>query len=192
VRGGVGDLVISRNPLAGGAQIDAATAAALSAEDWRLRLGAVTELTQYVRGGGGAARAARLLLQRQVEQERDYAVRMAISAALEPFDAAARPVVEPDDTRARPVVATTRPPVVEIQPPAEISTPHGTIPRWPTKKAAIIFSLVVVLAVTVAGFLAVNYNTGSNAVRYEPSSAPSKVLNPAPPNYNPAPSKLGK
>src|SRR5262249_58601566 len=89
VRGGIGDLVISHNPFAGNTQIDPATAAALSSADWRLRLGAVAELTQHIHARDGIARAARLSLQRQLEQERDYAVRTAISAALEPIEAGA-------------------------------------------------------------------------------------------------------
>lgn len=83
VQGGVGDLVVARNPLAGAGQIDPATSAALESEDWRVRLGAVTELAQLVGENAGGARAARLLLQRQLPQERDFAVRTAITAALQ-------------------------------------------------------------------------------------------------------------
>ena len=36
VQGGVGDLIVARNPLAGAGQIDPATSAALESEDWRV------------------------------------------------------------------------------------------------------------------------------------------------------------
>src|SRR5215471_12348192 len=87
VQGGVGDLVISANPLAGSSQIDPETVAALTAENWRTRLGAVTELAHLMREGNTiAARAARLMLQRHVDNlkqpELNYRVRDAIADAL--------------------------------------------------------------------------------------------------------------
>lgn len=83
VQGGVGDLVISHNPAAGLSQVDPATRAALAGEDWRARLGAVAELAQQLREGVSiAARPARMLLQDQLQRERDYAVRTAITTAL--------------------------------------------------------------------------------------------------------------
>jgi hypothetical protein len=181
VRGGVGDLVISRNPLAAGAQVDAATVAALSAEDWRLRLGAITELTQYTHKPGGIARAARLLLQRRLEQERDFAVRSAITAALEPLDAVPMPVVEPADTSARPVATSPSRPDAVVRPAPETPASRPAVPRWLTK-TTIAYSVVsaVLLALAVVVVLAVNYNTGNNAARYEPPAAPNKLLNPAP------------
>ena len=53
-QGGVGDLVISRNPLAGSSQIDPEIMAALTAEEFRMRLGAVAELV--LADGRGAHR----------------------------------------------------------------------------------------------------------------------------------------
>jgi hypothetical protein len=83
VKGGVGDLVISANPLAGASQIDPGIMAALAAEEFRTRLGAVAELTlQMDEGHTVAARAARRLLQRHLQRERDYQVRQAITRAL--------------------------------------------------------------------------------------------------------------
>jgi uncharacterized caspase-like protein len=87
VQGGVGDLVISANPLAGSSQIDAETIAALMAENWRTRLGAVTELAHLMREGNStAARAARLVLQRHLvnakQPELNYRVRDAVTDAL--------------------------------------------------------------------------------------------------------------
>ena len=84
VQGGVGDLVISANPLMGASQIDPGVIAALAAEEFRTRLGAVAELTlQMDEVHTVAARAARLLLQRHLQRERDYQVRRAITRALE-------------------------------------------------------------------------------------------------------------
>jgi hypothetical protein len=106
VQGGVGDLVISRNPLVGVSQLDPATLKALAAEDWRTRLGAVAELTLLLRDQGtGAARAGRLLLERQLQHERDHGVVTAINAALE--DAAPG-----DEPRAAP--AATPPAVAPV------------------------------------------------------------------------------
>jgi hypothetical protein len=83
VQGGVGDLVISQNPLAGSSQIDPEIMSALAAEAYRMRLGAVAELAlQMEEGRTNAARAARLILQRQLQRERDYQVRQAITKAL--------------------------------------------------------------------------------------------------------------
>jgi hypothetical protein len=84
VKGGVGDLVISANPLVGSSQIDPGIMAALATEEFRTRLGAVAELTlQMDDGHTVAARAARRLLQRHLQRERDYQVRRAITRALE-------------------------------------------------------------------------------------------------------------
>ena len=83
VQGGVGDLVISRNPIAGSAKVDPTIMAALGAEEYRLRLGAVAELALKIdEGHTAAARAARTALQRHLQIERDYQVRVAISKAL--------------------------------------------------------------------------------------------------------------
>jgi hypothetical protein len=83
VQGGVGDLVISANPIAGASQIDPGIMAALAAADFRTRLGGVAELAlQIDEGQAIAARAARLLLQRHLSVERDYQVRAAIAKAL--------------------------------------------------------------------------------------------------------------
>ena len=88
VQGGVGDLVISHNPFAGWSQVDPQTTAtliaSLSAEEFRMRLGAVAELAQQLAEGNSvAARSARQLLQRRLERERDYLVRTAITKALQ-------------------------------------------------------------------------------------------------------------
>jgi formylglycine-generating enzyme required for sulfatase activity len=83
IQGGVGDLVISANPLAGASQIDQGIVEALADERYMIRLGAVTELDFRIGENGFiAARAARLLLQRSLLQERDYLVRQAITKAL--------------------------------------------------------------------------------------------------------------
>jgi hypothetical protein len=92
VSGGAGDLAISANPIAGSSHVDPETIAALAAENWRTRLGAVTELAQQMHEGSTiAARAARLALRRHVQQpepqrEHDYRVRDAINKALEEED----------------------------------------------------------------------------------------------------------
>jgi TIR domain/Caspase domain len=83
VQGGGGDLVISKNPLAGSSQVDPGIMAALAAEAFRMRLGAVAELAlQMEEGRTNAARAARLLLRRHLQRESDYRVRRAITNAL--------------------------------------------------------------------------------------------------------------
>jgi hypothetical protein len=87
VQGGVGDLVISANPLAGAAKIDPDTIVALMAENWRTRLGAVAELAQQLREENTiAARAARRTLQQRLanseQAELNYRVRDAIAQAL--------------------------------------------------------------------------------------------------------------
>jgi Caspase domain len=84
VQGGIGDLVISRNPSTGLSRVDPEIVAALAAEEFRTRLGAVAELAlQLGEKGSIAERGARLLLQRRLERERDYAVRTAIIKALQ-------------------------------------------------------------------------------------------------------------
>lgn len=84
VQGGVGDLVISHNPLAGAARIDPAIAAALESADRLTRLGAVTDLALQIREGTpAAARPARLALERHLPHERDYAVRAVITTAVQ-------------------------------------------------------------------------------------------------------------
>jgi thiol:disulfide interchange protein len=76
-------LVISSNPLMGSSQIDPGIMTALAAEEFRTRLGAVAELTlQMEEVHTVAARAARRLLQRHLQGERDYQVRRAITKAL--------------------------------------------------------------------------------------------------------------
>jgi hypothetical protein len=83
-QGGVGDLVISANPLMGFSQIDAEIRAALVAQEYRTRMGAVAELTlQMDEIHTVAARAARRFLQRHLQRERDFQVRRAITRALE-------------------------------------------------------------------------------------------------------------
>ena len=84
VQGGVGDLIITANPLMGSSQIDPGITAALDADEFRTRLGAAAELTlQMDEVHTVAARAARRLLQRHLERERDVQVRRAITRALE-------------------------------------------------------------------------------------------------------------
>jgi Caspase domain len=89
VSGGAGGVAISANPIAGSSHVDPETIAALAAENWRTRLGAVTELAQQMHEGGIiSARAARLTLRRHLQQpepqrEHDYRVRDAINKALE-------------------------------------------------------------------------------------------------------------
>jgi hypothetical protein len=110
VQGGVGDLVISRNPLVGASQIDPETLTALAAEDRLRRLGAVAELTLRLRQEGAPARAARLVLERQLQHERDHVVWTAINTALEQPPPARQP--NPPPTEPPPAPA----PVVESQP----------------------------------------------------------------------------
>jgi hypothetical protein len=105
VQGGVGDLVISANPLAGSSQIDPAVLSALEADEFRMRLGAVAELALPIEEGNAPqSRAARLLLQRHLQRERDYQVRRAIVRALaspeEPQRAEAERKTEEDSLRA--------------------------------------------------------------------------------------------
>ncbi len=67
-QGGVGDLVISANPLMGFSQIDPGIWGRWSAEEFRTRIGAVTELIlQMDEIHTVAARAARRLLQRHLQ-----------------------------------------------------------------------------------------------------------------------------
>jgi hypothetical protein len=81
---GVGELVISANPLMGFSQIDPEVMATLAAEEYRMRLGAVAELSlQMDEVHTIAARAARRLLERHLQRERDFQVRRAITRALE-------------------------------------------------------------------------------------------------------------
>jgi hypothetical protein len=83
VSGAAGDLAISTNPAGGASHVDPAIAAALTADDYTRRLGAVTVLTQQMRRGDLIkARAARLMLQRRLQDERDYGVREQIERAL--------------------------------------------------------------------------------------------------------------
>ena len=75
--------MISANPLMGSAQIDPGIMAALTAEEFLKRLGAVAGLTlQMEEGSTVPARAARLILQRHLQSERDFQVRRAILRAL--------------------------------------------------------------------------------------------------------------
>jgi hypothetical protein len=83
VHGGVGDLVISANPLMGASLIDPGIMAGLAAEEYRTRLGAVAELALKMEEVHTlTARSARRLLQHHLERERDYIVRAAITNAL--------------------------------------------------------------------------------------------------------------
>jgi hypothetical protein len=83
VQGGAGDLVISANPLASSSRIDPGTVADLKASEYRRRLGAVSALTFLMAESDVVvARAACLLLQRHLPDERDFQVRQAISTAL--------------------------------------------------------------------------------------------------------------
>jgi hypothetical protein len=99
VQGGVGDLVISANPLVGTSQIDPETIVALAAENWHTRLGAVAELTQQMRNHDAiTARAAGVVLQRHLnnpkQPELNYRVRDAITNALAAQTEAPRPAAE--------------------------------------------------------------------------------------------------
>jgi hypothetical protein len=82
VQGGVGDLVISQNPLAGSSQIDPGIMAALAAGRhfgcaWAL---SPSSLYRWKRGAA-TQRAPPLILQRHLQRERDYQVRRAITKA---------------------------------------------------------------------------------------------------------------
>lgn len=135
VQGGVGDLVISRNPLLGASQIDPATLKALAAEDWRLRLGAVAELTLRLRKGGPAARATRLVLERQLQHERDHEVWTAISAALETPGPANPPIAQQPPARADPAASAPPAPASALEPwpasaPRAVASGAATGLRW--------------------------------------------------------------
>jgi hypothetical protein len=107
VHGGVGDPVISQNPLAGSGHVAPALKEALAAADYRLRLGAVTELAQQLRGSDKVlARGARRLLEQHLAQERDFAVRTAIGDVLA---ATSRPA-EPPAAAPQPETAAPPPP----------------------------------------------------------------------------------
>jgi hypothetical protein len=83
VHGGVGDLVISANPLMGASQIEPGIMAGLAAQEYRTRLGAVAELALKMEEVHTVtARTSRRLLQHHLERERDYIVRAAITNAL--------------------------------------------------------------------------------------------------------------
>jgi hypothetical protein len=83
VQGGVGELVISANPLSGLSQINPGITSALASMDHRMRLGAVAELALHIEEGQPSfSHAARLLLQRHLRIERDYQVRRAITKAV--------------------------------------------------------------------------------------------------------------
>jgi hypothetical protein len=131
VQGGVGDLVISRNPLAGSAQIDSAIVTALAANEYRLRLGAVAELALKIdEGHRAAARAARLLLQRQLQHERDFLVRAAITKAL------GEELKEPSE-RARPYGAGgVEAELAEAIPGLQSERPPSALPAQPIGEAA--------------------------------------------------------
>ncbi|HEX5325633.1 MAG TPA: caspase family protein [Acetobacteraceae bacterium] len=145
VHGGVGDPAISRNPLAGAARVDPATQAALAAQDYRLRLGAVTELVQQMRGTDKpAAHGARLLLARHLEQERDFLVRRAITDALDTGSRPAEPKPESrpaadnatpppsfvSGTSAAPGVAATIDRLVAALPVSDLSARWRAVPWW--------------------------------------------------------------
>ncbi len=126
VRGGVGDPVISRNPAAGIARVDADIQTALgSAADHRLRLGAVAELAHQMRGNDkAAARGARLLLTRHLQQERDFLVRQAITEALETASPPKRAEAKPPPPPEAPAVPLSPPGPSPPQsaPPADRTT----------------------------------------------------------------------
>lgn len=135
VHGGVGELVISRNPEAGAANVDPATAEALASDDRLRRLGAVTALAHLMRARDTVeARAARFALKRHLQRERDYGVREAILAALDEKPAAAPPEVE----SVRPARAAAEPPRVAPAAEPQAAAPVEPLPAnpWASSPAA--------------------------------------------------------
>jgi formylglycine-generating enzyme required for sulfatase activity len=90
VQEGVGDLIISVNPLAGSSLIDPNIVKALHARAHLTRLGAIHALSSHLLEGSPlAARSALRFLQRRLQSETHYQVRPAIERAL--TEARARP-----------------------------------------------------------------------------------------------------
>jgi formylglycine-generating enzyme required for sulfatase activity len=105
VREGVGDLVISANPLAGSSRIDPKIVAALRARAYLTRLGAVHELSsQILEGSPLTAHGARQFLQQRLQIETHYRVREAIERAL--VGQGAKLAEEQANQQSRPVGAT--------------------------------------------------------------------------------------
>jgi formylglycine-generating enzyme required for sulfatase activity len=107
VQEGVGDLVISANPLAGAARVDPKIAAALDARQYLTRLGAVHELSrQIAEGSVPAARGARRLLERRLQIERHISVHQAITGTLAGDEARRTEPGRRTVQESRPAVAT--------------------------------------------------------------------------------------
>jgi hypothetical protein len=159
VQGGVGDLIISANPLMGSSQIDPEVIGALAVAEVRTRLGAITELAlQIDEGHTVAARAARLILQRHLQRERDYQVRRAITKVLaeEVKQAASAPRL-PTHKETRQTEEKRR---VEAASKKNLRTEHSSQPPPPTpdelsshpsRRAQILLSIVG-LGLALVGF----------------------------------------
>jgi uncharacterized caspase-like protein len=78
-----GDPLIARSPSTAAPLLDAGALADLASDNWRHRLGAVAYLAGVLKGkDGAAAAAARDLLQRRLNEERDVEVRQRVEEAL--------------------------------------------------------------------------------------------------------------
>jgi formylglycine-generating enzyme required for sulfatase activity/uncharacterized caspase-like protein len=110
VREGVGDLVVSANPLAGSARLDPKIVAALGARQYLTRLGAVHLLSRQIAEGSVlAARGARRLLERRLEMERDRDVHRAIERALAGAEAKRTGLVQRAEEESQPIIAASSP-----------------------------------------------------------------------------------
>lgn len=131
IQGGVGDPVLSHNPLAGLAQIDPETVAALSSENWHMRLGAVAELARQIRegktlAGRAALRALRARLDPTQRAEPDYRVRAAILDALA--------TVEPQQTERQQRAWSTEQPDAAARTAAEKKRDAAAAPLAPPER----------------------------------------------------------
>ena len=122
-----GDPVISLSPATAWPALDAGVLADLDAEQWHRRRGAVSALAGVLRDGTDAEQAAaRAALQRRLRQERDYAVRAELEAAmgLGPANPASAPQPAPSapgsDAREGPIPA----PASSSSRTDELSAPH--------------------------------------------------------------------
>jgi formylglycine-generating enzyme required for sulfatase activity len=107
VQEGVGDLVISANPLAGSSLVNPEIVRALRARQYLTRMGAVHALSlQILEGSPLAARGARRVLQQRLLVETHYQVRPAIERALAEIGSRSMQVASQDTADNHLMVAT--------------------------------------------------------------------------------------
>jgi tetratricopeptide (TPR) repeat protein len=110
-----GDPLISFSSATAGPLLDLGVLADLDAEQWHRRLGAVSALSDVLRDGDAAIRAAaKVSLQRRLEQERDFGVRAALELALSRESLSAVGVPHPS----MPSTEASSPPIAEALAPA--------------------------------------------------------------------------